>query len=163
TQTDSLALEQKRGITIKSAVASFTVGDLKINLIDTPGHPDFIAEVERALGVLDAVILVISAVEGVQPQTRILAQTLKNMRIPVVIFVKKSVRRGVREADLRDQSRKKLFPNIVDINTVANSGSRSAGVTGHSDIPAFYTAIAAQTRRAELYPVFFGSAITGVG
>src|SRR6202046_1575679 len=89
TQTDSLALERQRGITIKSAVASFTVGDTVVNLIDTPGHPDFIAEVERVLSVLDGVVLVISAVEGVQPQTRVLMRALQRLRIPTILFVNK--------------------------------------------------------------------------
>jgi ribosomal protection tetracycline resistance protein len=64
TQTDTLELERRRGITIRSAVVSFEVGGVTVNLIDTPGHPDFIAEVERALAVLDGAVLVVSAVEG---------------------------------------------------------------------------------------------------
>ena len=82
TQTDSLALERQRGITIKSAVASFAVGGVTVNLIDTPGHPDFIAEVERVLSVLDGAVLVISAVEGVQPQTRVLMRALRRSSRP---------------------------------------------------------------------------------
>jgi len=79
TQTDTLALERRRGITIKSAVVSFEVDGTVVNLIDTPGHPDFIAEVERVLDLLDGVVLVVSAVEGVQAQTRVLTRTLRRL------------------------------------------------------------------------------------
>src|SRR5882724_13168226 len=94
TQTDTLTLERQRGITIKSAVVSFVIDDVTVNLIDTPGHPDFIAEVERVLNVLDGAVLVISAVEGVQAQTRILMRALQRLRIPVLIFVNKVDRSG---------------------------------------------------------------------
>ena len=96
TQTDSLALERQRGITIKSAVVSFVIDDVTVNLIDTPGHPDFIAEVERVLSVLDGAVLVISAVEGVQAQTRVLMRALQRLRIPTLIFVNKIDRAGAR-------------------------------------------------------------------
>src|SRR6266704_7015163 len=107
TQTDSLPLERQRGITIKSAVVSFAIGDVTVNLIDTPGHPDFIAEVERVLNVLDGALLVISAVEGVQAQTRVLMRTLQRLRIPTLIFVNKIDRGGAQyERVLRTISEK---------------------------------------------------------
>src|SRR3954452_23313208 len=93
-RADSLALEGQGCIPIKSAAVSFTVEATTVNLIDTPGHPDFIAEVERVLNVLDAAVLVVSAVEGVQAQTRVLMRTLQRLHIPTLIFVNKIDRRG---------------------------------------------------------------------
>src|SRR5262245_37197604 len=94
TQTDSMELERRRGITIKAAVVSFAIGEVTVNLLDTPGHPDFIAEVERVLCVLDGAVLLVSAVEGVQSQTRVLMRALKRLHIPTLIFVNKMDRRG---------------------------------------------------------------------
>jgi ribosomal protection tetracycline resistance protein len=126
TQTDSLALEQRRGITIKSAVVSFVVDDVTINLIDTPGHPDFIAEVERVLGVLDGAVLVISAVEGVQAQTRILMRTLQRLRIPAVIFVNKIDRSGARHEDVLRAVADKLTPSIIPMGSSGDLGTHEA-------------------------------------
>src|SRR5713226_3604375 len=126
TQTDSLALERQRGITIKAAVTSFPIGDVRVNLIDTPGHPDFIAEVERVLSVLDGAVLVISAVEGVQPQSRILMRTLQRLRIPTLLFVNKIDRPGA-DADRALQAlSERLNLTVVPIGAVRSAGTRDA-------------------------------------
>src|SRR5215470_2616627 len=127
TQTDSLALERQRGITIKSAVASFGMGDVTVNLIDTPGHPDFIAEVERVLSVLDGAVLVISAVEGVQPQTRVLMRALQRLRVPTVLFVNKIDRGGADPDRVLAAIARRLTPAIVAMGSVRDAGTRSAG------------------------------------
>ena len=120
TQTDTLALERQRGITIKSAVVSFVIDDVTVNLIDTPGHPDFIAEVERVLSVLDGAVLVISAVEGVQAQTRVLMRTLRRLRIPTLIFVNKIDRRGARHGRRAARaSPSRLTPAVVPMGSAA--------------------------------------------
>ena len=129
TQTDTLALERARGITIKAAVVSFDLGDLSVNLIDTPGHPDFIAEVERVLDVLDGAVLVVSSVEGVQAQTRILMRTLRRLRIPTLIFVNKVDRTGARDASLLADLAAKLSPDVVALTVVEDGlGTRTATV-----------------------------------
>src|SRR2546423_9637707 len=195
TQTDSLALERQRGITIKSAVVSFIVGDVAINLIDTPGHPDFIAEVERVLGVLDGAVLVVSAVEGVQPQTRLLMNALKRLRVPTLILVNKIDRPGADDERVLEAIANRLTPAVVAMGVPHELGSRAAYFTlygekdavfqataaevlGQQDdllLDAFsrtdqgpsarevHQALASQTAKSLVHPVFFGSAITGAG
>ncbi|WP_246083026.1 elongation factor G [Nonomuraea diastatica] len=137
TQTDSLALERQRGITIKSAVVSFVVGDTTVNLIDTPGHPDFIAEVERVLSVLDGAVLVVSAVEGVQAQTRVLMRTLRRLGIPTLIFVNKIDRRGADPGRVLGELAEKLSPAVVSMGSAAGHGTAGASFTPFDGEPAF--------------------------
>jgi ribosomal protection tetracycline resistance protein len=194
-RTDSLALERARGITIKSAVVSFPVDGVTVNLIDTPGHPDFIAEVERVLGVLDGAVLVVSAVEGVQAQTRVLMRTLQRLGIPTLIFVNKIDRRGADCDRALTAITERLTPAVVPLGSVASPGTADASyvpftdsdpvframlvdrLTEHDDVllaacvqdePAVTPGrlrreLAAQTGRALVHPVLFGSAITGAG
>ncbi|MEU6607735.1 translation factor GTPase family protein [Streptomyces shenzhenensis] len=187
TRTDTLALERQRGITIKSAVVSFPLDGVAVNLIDTPGHPDFIAEVERVLGVLDGAVLVVSAVEGVQAQTRVLMRTLRRLRIPTLVFVNKIDRRGAREDEVLRAMARRLTPALVPMGTATGLGTRGARFVprlgpGALDVLAdrddellaayvagsvaparLRAALAAQTGRARVHPVYFGSAVTGAG
>jgi ribosomal protection tetracycline resistance protein len=126
TQTDSLELERERGITIRSAVASFVLGDLAVNLVDTPGHPDFIAEVERVLGVLDGAVLVVSAVEGVQPQTPLLFRALRRLNVPTLIFINKIDRPGADVDRTVESIARRLSPAVVPMGTATRLGSREA-------------------------------------
>ncbi len=139
TQTDSLALERQRGITIKSAVVSFAIDDVTVNLIDTPGHPDFIAEVERALGVLDGAVLVVSAVEGVQAQTRVLMRTLQRLRIPTLIFVNKLDRAGARNDELVRSIGDKLTSAVIPMGSTSGLGTPGASFTSYGRDDAGFT------------------------
>jgi ribosomal protection tetracycline resistance protein len=171
TQTDSLALEQQRGITIKSAVVSFAIDDVTVNLIDTPGHPDFIAEVERVLSVLDGAVLVISAVEGVQPQTRILMRALQRLHVPTLLFVNKTDRRGADVQRVFREIAVKLTPAIVsaadpDVVQLAEHDDvlLAAYVEGSAvTVRRLRETLAAQAQRTLVYPAFAGSALQGTG
>ena len=192
TQTDSLDLERRRGITIQSAVVSFRIGDVQVNLIDTPGHSDFIAEVARAVHVLDGAILVVSAVEGVQAQTRVLMRTLRRLRIPTIVFANKIDRSGARYGTLLAELRAKLTPHVVALSEVDGIGTRGALVRprslagqdayaelaeafGDEEFLAAYVegapmpvrerraAVERRARRGRVFPVYFGSAVTGEG
>jgi ribosomal protection tetracycline resistance protein len=194
TQTDSLDLERRRGITIKAAVVSFVVDDVRVNLIDTPGHPDFIAEVERVLDVLDGAVLVVSAVEGVQPQTRILMRTLKRLGIPTLIFVNKIDRKGATDGEVLHVISERLTHAVVALDMVRAIGTRQVvsvpidvtddyarsmliDVLAEHDDEMMATIIDGPpisnerlerelerlSRKGDIHPVFFGSAITGEG
>ncbi|MGH3385312.1 MAG: GTP-binding protein [Nocardioidaceae bacterium] len=198
TITDADPLERQRGITIRSAVVTFTVpttdgANVKVNLIDTPGHSDFVAEVERALAVLDGAVLVVSAVEGVQAQTRVLIRVLERLGVPFVVFGNKIDRVGATYERTMDSLRDALAGDAVAITEPTGLGSRDARVDVRTG-PAFVeelverlseydgallrqyvhgvrppterhalAALAEQTRRGRLHPVLFGSALGGVG
>jgi ribosomal protection tetracycline resistance protein len=192
TQTDFLALERQRGITIRAAVVSFEIGDVAVNLIDTPGHPDFIAEVERVLGVLDGAVLVVSAVEGVQAQTTLLMRALRRLGVPTLLFVNKVDRPGADGERVLAAIADRLTPALVTMGSVRRAGTRAAAVEAWDETrlaeaaapvlaenddellaafvdgraiepPRLRAALAEQTARALVHPVFFGSALTGAG
>ena len=176
TQTDTLALEQQRGITIRSAVVSFDVDDVTVNLIDTPGHPDFIAEVERVLSVLDGAVLVVSAVEGVQAQTPLLMRALQRLRVPTLLFVNKLDRTGADPGRVLERISERLTPAVVPMGS-GDAADLAAVLAEHDEaILAAYVddatdisdgrlrdELAVQTKQALVHPVFFGSAKTGAG
>jgi ribosomal protection tetracycline resistance protein len=183
TQTDSLELERERGITIRSAVASFLVGDLAVNLVDTPGHPDFIAEVERVLGVLDGAVLVVSAVEGIQPQTPLLFRALQRVGVPTLIFINKIDRAGADADGVVAAMKRRLSPGVFPMLGSAGTSDEEHGAVlaevlaehDESILRAFVSdetglprerlleQLGVQTRRGLVHPVFVGSAAGGEG
>ena len=118
TRTDTMALERQRGITIQAAVTSFDWKNYKINIVDTPGHMDFLAEVYRSISVLDGAILVISAKDGVQAQTRVLFHALRKMKIPTIIFVNKIDQGGINLQSVYQNIREKLSDEIIVMQDV---------------------------------------------
>jgi len=128
TQTDWLDVEKARGISVKASAAHFTFRDYEINLIDTPGHVDFMGEVERSLCVLDGAILVISAAEGVQAQTVLLWKALRTLGIPALLLVNKIDRVGSRCGAVLGQIQKELTDRILVTQTVAGEGTQACRV-----------------------------------
>ena len=190
TVTDSMSLEQERGMTIQASTVSFSLEGIKVNLIDTPGHADFFGEVERSLSVLDGVILVLSAVEGVQTQTRILFQYLERMGIPMCIFINKLDRIGADSGKVCEQIRKQLSPHIVLMQETVAEGGRDCRIRAYDrqeepftqqvisqsdalmekyidDIPIsgeeLDEAMKLLVQKGELYPVYAGAALHDIG
>lgn len=127
-QSDHLPVEKERGISVRSSSASFKWKNQKINLIDTPGHVDFSAEVERSLRALDCAILVLSAVEGVQAHASTIWNALRQLHIPTILFINKIDRMGSNAEGVIGEIRKELTPDIVVFQAVANEGTAVANI-----------------------------------
>src|SRR5260370_3722122 len=120
--------EQERGITITSAATTCFWGDVRINIIDTPGHVDFTAEVERSLRVLDGAIAILGAVEGGEPQTEAVWRQADKYRVPRIVFVNKMDRPGADFEACVSQLVSKLHANPVPIQLPLVSGDNFEGV-----------------------------------
>ena len=124
---DTFALERARGITIFSKQAVFPLGDTSVTLLDTPGHVDFSAEMERTLQVLDYAVLIVSGADGVQGHTETLWRLLRRYGIPVFIFVNKMDQKGTDRDAVLASLKERLDHGVVDFS----------GVSGNEDVLTF--------------------------
>ncbi|AGL89183.1 GTP-binding protein [Limosilactobacillus fermentum] len=162
-------LEQQRGITIFPHQAELSFGDLKLTLLDTPGHIDFLAATERVLAVLDYAILVVSAPAGVQATTRILWDLLDKYQVPTFVFVNKMDAPGVDQAAVLAQLQDELDPGCLPFKDPAaqfeelallDEGVMDDYLTNGEITPAQLRSLI-KNRRA--FPVYFGAALKDEG
>lgn len=169
---DTYELERERGITIFSKQAQLSIDDLQITLLDTPGHVDFSAEMERTLQVLDYAILVISGADGVQGHTETLWKLLERYHIPIFLFINKMDQNGTDEAVLMNELKKRLDENCVDFSqTDTDELNESIAMCSEALLEQYLesgeiedTQIRNLIRKRNLFPCYFGSAlkVTGV-
>ncbi len=170
---DTNILERNRGITIFSKQAECTLGEFGITLLDTPGHVDFSAEMERTLQVLDYGILVISGADGVQGHTETLWRLLSRYQIPVFLFINKMDQPGTDRETLLVELKEKLDTNCVDFSAdqTSEDWKEQVAVCDEQVMEAYLEGeeisrvqIQKMVRERKLFPCYFGSALklTGV-
>ena len=170
---DTNTLERNRGITIFSKQAECTLGEFGITLLDTPGHVDFSAEMERTLQVLDYGILVISGADGVQGHTETLWRLLSRYQIPVFLFINKMDQPGTDRETLLAELKEKLDTNCVDFSAdqTSEDWKEQVAVCDEQVMEAYLEGeeisrvqIQKMIRERKLFPCYFGSALklTGV-
>ena len=170
---DSHHLERNRGITIFSKQNPFTSGEKKFTLIDTPGHVDFSAEMERTLGVLDYAVLVIDGISGVQSHTETIWQLLSQYNIPVFVFINKTDREGFSKEKIYENLKTRLEGTFVDFTaekdsfdeeiSMVNEDLLEAFLEGDCDEKTLEKKIAEAIKNREVFPCFFGSALLDSG
>ncbi len=169
---DTHELERARGITIFSSQAQFTLGDLEITLLDTPGHVDFSAEMERTLQVLDYAVLVISGADGVQGHVRTLWRLLARYGIPVFLFVNKMDQQGTDRKRLMQELKETLDEGCVDFGAAWGSESlwEELALCGEELLESYTregtlteTQIGDEIAARHVFPCYFGSALRAEG
>lgn len=164
---DTDELEKQRGITIFSKQAEFIWKDLEVTLVDTPGHVDFSAEMERTLQILDYAILVISASNGVQSHTRTLWELLKMYKVPTIIFVNKMDMPDTDKALLLSELKSKLDDSCIDFTDIQEvMSNEEVAMTNESLMEEFLSCgkidiedIKRGISDREIFPCHFGSAL----
>ena len=140
---DNYELERERGITIFSKQAVFSYEDLRITLLDTPGHVDFSTEMERTLQVLDAAVLLISAADGVQSHTRTLWKLLESYQVPIFLFVNKMDQPGADQEKILAGIQNQLSGNCVDFTPLVGAATtESKGAALEEDMQEAMEAVA---------------------
>ena len=165
---DTYALERARGITIFSKQAQLTLGDLEVTLLDTPGHVDFLAEMERTLQVLDCAILVVSGADGVQGHTETLWRLLRRYEIPTFLFVNKMDQSGTDRQLLLEDIRSHLDENCMDFSLMDEGGEilENLAMCDEQVLEEYLETgripereICRMVRERKVFPCYFGSAL----
>ena len=163
---DTHTLEKERGITIFSKQALLDVGDAEITLLDTPGHVDFSAEMERTLQVLDYAVLVVSGADGVQGHTATLWQLLSAYQIPVFIFVNKMDQPGTQQEELLAELQLQLKANIIDFTRSDHHFYEELSFCDEALLDSYLAQdtiedgqIRVAIAKRQVFPCYFGSAL----
>lgn len=171
--TDRLEIERRRGISVHSAVAPLQWKDTRIQLIDTPGHADFAAQVEHSLWALDGAVILLSALEGVQPQSEAVFRAVEKAHVPALIFINKTDRVGADVQRVISQARRRLSPGIFPLTDAEDT---MAALAEHDEaaMEAYLSGdiyneetrtklLIGQVHQGLVYPVLSGSALKDEG
>ena len=163
---DTDALERERGITIFAKQAMLTVGEREFTLLDTPGHVDFSAEMERTLSVLDYAVLVISGSDGVQSHTRTLWRLLTRYEVPTFLFINKMDLAGTDKSSLMERLTQTLSAECVDFSAPPQGRDEALALCDEAALESLLergsiddSLISEMIKSRKVFPCFFGSAL----